>query len=75
MLSYLDIISLIYIFQSFLFYDINFALNSVSPEAHPFLAWGHSFLFGTSILIEGSNNKGSSLCKGRFIIYVSQRHA
>lgn len=73
MLSYLDIIPLIYIsISSFLLYNINFVLNPVSPKAHPFLAWGYSFHFGTSILIEGLNNKGSSLYKGQFIIYVSQ---
>lgn len=74
MLSYLDIISLINILIfSFVFYNINFVLNPISPEAHCFLAWGYSFPFGASILIEGLNNKGSSLYKGQFIIYASQK--
>lgn len=75
MLSHLDIISLIYIsIFSLLFYNINFVLNPISPEAHPFLAWGYSFPLGTSILIERLNNKGSSLYKRQFIIYANQRN-
>lgn len=72
--SYLGIISLIYFSIYSLFYNINFVLNPISSEMHPFAVWGYSFLFGTSILIEGSNNKGSSMYKGQFIIYASQRH-
>lgn len=75
MVSYLDIISLIYIsIFSFLFYIVSFVLNPISPKAHTFLAWGYSFPFGTSILIVGFNNKDSSLYKGQFIIYASQRN-
>lgn len=63
-LSYLGISSLICFSIYSLFYKINFVLNPISSKMHAFAVWGYSFLFGTSILIEGSNNKGSSMYKG-----------